>query len=167
MSEPLPMAGAVAGSNAGATPVPPAMPLGLRINNPGNVRASGAIWKGMAPDQSSGHGFVVFTEARWGLRAMAKVLLNYQRYDRCATPRAIVTRFAPPGDHNDTEGYLAFMCDAERHPGALGLDPEAPITLEAPGVMAKWVSRQILREQGQQPYTSAEISAAIAEALAS
>jgi hypothetical protein len=155
-----PFAGAVA-SGDHALPIAH-VPLGIRINNPGNIRATGEVWLGMATDQSAGKGFVVYIDAIFGLRAFGIVLRNYQRHDKCATPRQIVTRWAPPAE-NDTEGYIAFMCSLER--GGLGLDPEAPITLDA-AMLARWIPRQTLREQGQMPYSEALIANAVTRALA-
>ena len=52
-------------------------PRGIRLNNPGNIEY-GESWRGMAADQKDPR-FVTFTEPVYGIRALAKLLLNYQR----------------------------------------------------------------------------------------
>ena len=42
-------------------------PLGLRNNNPGNIRDMGICWEGKI---GSNKGFVVFNDVAWGIRAM-------------------------------------------------------------------------------------------------
>ena len=60
---------------------------GERNNNPGNIR-KGSNWQGLAPEQTDS-AFGQFTEAKWGIRALAKVLLQYGQQGR-DTVQAIV-----------------------------------------------------------------------------
>src|SRR5262245_8809411 len=49
---------------------------GLRNNNPGNIK-HGAQWEGMAPTQTDPT-FITFVSPEYGIRAMARILKNYQ-----------------------------------------------------------------------------------------
>lgn len=52
----------------------PGLPVGLRNNNPGNIRPQdGVTWDGSI---GSSGGFVQFSDITWGLRAMATALTN-------------------------------------------------------------------------------------------
>src|SRR5574339_226661 len=82
------------------------LPLGLRNNNPGNLRPSEPPFRGAIGENK---GFVVFDTMHNGLRAAAKLLITYQdRYD-INTPRKAIERWAP-GSENDTAAYIAFVC---------------------------------------------------------
>lgn len=76
------------------------LPLGLRNNNPGNIRP-GDSWVGMI---GSNQGFVVFSDISWGIRAMATDLGNDMRKG-LDTVRKLITEYAPPAE-NDTEAYI-------------------------------------------------------------
>ena len=90
------------------------LPRGIRNNNPGNIVRGNDRWLGMAADQSPDARFVVFNDAEHGIRALMRLLINYQERHRLRTIREIVTRWAPPTgrDHNgnayeqNTEGYI-------------------------------------------------------------
>lgn len=76
-------------------------------NNPLNIRYSaGNKWKGQT---GQNRGFVTFLDWRYGLRAAAVLLRTYLRKG-INTPRAMITRFAPPEDGNSTELYITFVC---------------------------------------------------------
>ena len=53
------------------------MSRGLRNNNPGNIRKTGDKWQGLSTTQTD-DSFFQFTDAKYGIRAMAKLLKNYQ-----------------------------------------------------------------------------------------
>ena len=78
---------------------------GIRNNNPLNIRRSKDQWQGMKKTQSDSS-FCQFETFEDGWRA-AFVLLTrtyYQKY-RLYTIRAIVSKWAPPGENN-TEAYI-------------------------------------------------------------
>lgn len=77
---------------------------GLRNNNPGNIRRSRDEWQGLAAEQPDRE-FFTFVAPEWGIRAMAKVLLNYQRLYGLRTIRQLIARWAPATE-NDTEAYI-------------------------------------------------------------
>lgn len=100
----------------------PELPRGIRNFNPGNIRhANGVRWQGMAATQSDAN-FVQFTGPRWGIRAIARVLITYQDKrsaadgSRIDSVREIIERWAPPTENN-TEAYVLTVARA------LGLDP--------------------------------------------
>lgn len=101
----------------------PETPRGIRNFNPGNIRhAKGVRWQGMAVAQSDTE-FVQFTAPRWGIRAIARVLITYQDKrlakdgSRIDTVREFVERWAPPSE-NDTNAYTASVARS------LGLHPD-------------------------------------------
>ena len=65
-------------------------PRGIRNNNPGNIKYNGINWAGLSIPPSDGV-FCVFTEARYGLRALGKLLRNYNRYYGIRAINGIIT----------------------------------------------------------------------------
>lgn len=81
------------------------LPRGIRNNNPGNIR-HGANWLGLNTNgQDIDSSFCVFTAPVYGIRALAKVLINYKRIHGLNTVRQIVSRYAPPNE-NQTTAYI-------------------------------------------------------------
>lgn len=93
-----------------------ALPRGVRLHNPGNLRRSDDPWQGLAKIQADPE-FFTFKSAEWGIRALARTLITYQDRHGCNTIRKIVTRWAPPlGDSpvkgaykQNTAAYIADM----------------------------------------------------------
>jgi hypothetical protein len=133
-------------------------PRGIRNHNPGNIDRTSERWQGMAADQSADPRFVVFTAPVWGLRALAKVLLSYQRKYNLRTPAAIIGRWAPPAE-NDTGAYARQVAKA------LGVGPDDRIDLQDPDTLARIVPAIVQHENGQQPYPADLIRQAVAMAL--
>ncbi|QAY92535.1 structural protein [Pseudomonas sp. ACM7] len=101
----------------------PESPRGIRNFNPGNIRhAKGVRWQGMAVAQSDTN-FVQYTATRWGIRAIARVLITYQDKrlaadgSRIDSVREIIERWAPASENN-TEAYALTVARA------LGIDPD-------------------------------------------
>lgn len=101
----------------------PESPRGIRNFNPGNIRhAKGVRWQGMAVAQSDTN-FVQFTAPRWGIRAIARVLITYQDKrlaadgSRIDSVREIIERWAPASENN-TDAYALTVARA------LGIDPD-------------------------------------------
>lgn len=83
------------------------MPLGLRRNNPGNIRYSPRNrWVGST--RVSGP-FEQFRSMAYGYRALLITLRTYMTRYRLTTIAELITRWAPPEDHNDTEAYIRFV----------------------------------------------------------
>lgn len=80
-------------------------PRGIRNNNPGNIRW-GSDWKGLKKDgKQQDPSFCVFETPEYGIRALAKLLQNYQLLYGLNTPRKIINRYAPPTE-NETVSYI-------------------------------------------------------------
>jgi len=80
-------------------------PRGIRNNNPGNIRW-GDPWQGLRPaTERDDTAFCQFTNAAYGIRALARTLITYQDKHLLRTIRQIITRWAPPTENN-TLGYI-------------------------------------------------------------
>jgi hypothetical protein len=100
------------------------LPLGLRNNNPGDLRP-GDAWQGMT---GTNEGFIVFADISWGIRAMATDLLNkINKGENTITD--IITVYAPPSE-NDTASYIADVS------GDMGVDPHQVLSLDQPTLHA-------------------------------
>ena len=91
-------------------------PLGLRNNNPLNIRkVPGTHWKGELPQSSSPIGggregaFVRFESIEWGLRAALCILNTYKRKYKATCIEAIIGRWAPSSENNTAE-YIQGVC---------------------------------------------------------
>lgn len=115
-------------------------PLGVRLNNPLNIRP-GSPWEGLAtPDEVSG--FCKFTSPVWGFRAAFKNLITYHDKYGIATVREIVSRWAPPGDNNDTEAYIAAVV------ARTGYAPDQKLDVKKFDTAANLVRAMTVQEQG-------------------
>lgn len=81
-----------------------AIPRGIRNNNPGNIEKGASKWQGLADNQSDSR-FATFTDATWGIRALAVLLINYQDKYGLNTIEGIINRWAPPVE-NKTSAYV-------------------------------------------------------------
>lgn len=87
------------------------MSRGIRNNNPGNIRVSPNNWKGkIVGAQKKDREFEEFMSMAYGYRALLKNVRTYIRRDGINTIRGIITRWAPPEDKNNTEGYIQAVC---------------------------------------------------------
>ena len=84
------------------------MTRGIRNNNPLNIRRTATSqWKGLSVVQSDSE-FCQFQTLEWGWRAAFRLLTRtYYQKHRLNTIRAIVSRWAPPLDNNNTGAYIA------------------------------------------------------------
>lgn len=130
-------------------------PRGIRNNNPGNIRV-GDPWQGLAERdqmteaQKAETEFCVFADPTWGIRAIARLLVNYQDRYGLNTVRGIIDRWAPPVE-NDTRAYQASVA------GQIGVGVSDQINVHQYVTMAPLVRAIILHENGRQPYTSGQI----------
>lgn len=92
-------------------PNPSAPTIGLRNNNPGNLKAGMVIWKG---ETGNADGFIIFDTMENGTRAIAKCLHTYIFIEKLRTINQIISRYAPETE-NDTAAYVLDAC---RHVGA-------------------------------------------------
>lgn len=128
-------------------------PRGIRNNNPGNIRRSGDPWQGLAKDQNDAE-FFTFAAPKWGIRALARVLISYQDKHGLRTVRTIISRWAPPVE-NKTSNYIDHV--ARR----LGVGADDPLDVHDYRVLRGLVEAIISHENGQQPYTDAQIDAGL------
>lgn len=138
---------------------------GIRNNNPGNIE-KGSPWQGLLPrdqmklDQLSESRFCVFKEPKWGIRAIARILIHYQDKTLAAdgspidTVKEIVDRWAPPVE-NDTDAYVAHVRDQ------LDLMVGQQIDVHGFRIMRGLVKAIIMHENGVQPYTETQIDAGL------
>lgn len=94
-----------------------APPRSVRNFNPGNLERSATSWLGLAhikemsADQRAEERFCVFSEPKWGFRALALVLRAYESSHGLNTVRGILSRYAPKSE-NDTASYIKHVCNA-------------------------------------------------------
>jgi len=125
----------------------------LEQNNPGNIRLGHISWQGMV---LSGNAFCAFDTAENGLRAMARILLNYASRDGCSTVADYIDRWAPPTE-NDDPAYVNDVCQFAN------LTPHTVVT---PANLAALMSGMIHHENGSQPYSMELITQSVADASA-
>lgn len=122
------------------------MTRGLRNNNPGNIRYDGTAWEGLANPPSDGV-YCVFTDPKYGIRAMARILSNYVALDGVAsTVTDLISRWAPPSENN-TPAYIADVDDQ------LGLTPGND-AIDFSTSLAPLAAAIIQHENGLQPYSA-------------
>lgn len=129
--------------------------LGERNNNPGNlVYERSNPWLGLAPSPSDGR-FCVFNSPLYGIRALARTLIEYQSRDNCITLAQIVNRWAPPVE-NDTGSYLGDVCQR------LGMLPSSVPTFIAGSLdLVDLVKAIITHENGRCIYDDTLIGQAV------
>jgi hypothetical protein len=118
-------------------------------HNPGNLVKTESLWEGQI--KSKGR-FVAFKDRHYGLRALAIVLLRYERRHGLTTVQQVVNRFAPAHENN-SKRYAEFVADE------LGVSVTANINICAYGT--EIMKAIILMENGCQPYSDDEIYAAM------
>lgn len=123
---------------------------GYRNKNPGNIRSTSVKWQGEIGKDDKG--FVIFDTDTSGLRALAKLLLNYEKKGY-RTVRDIISRYAPKADNNNTEAYINSVASA------LNVDPDGLVMI-APRLQ-ELLPAIVKHENGFNKYSAAEISAAI------
>jgi hypothetical protein len=130
-----------------------ALPRGIRNHNPGNLRRSADPWQGLAATQTDAE-FFQFASAKWGIRALARTLIAYQDKIGLRNIKQMIGRWAPPVE-NDTGAYVRVVA------AAVGVGPEEQIDVHDYAVLRPLVLAIIKHENGQQPYTDAEIDAGL------
>lgn len=128
-------------------------PRGIRNNNPGNIRRNGDPWQGLAERQSDVE-FFTFKTSIYGIRALARTLITYQDKHSLRTIRQIISRWAPPVENNTNAYVRAVSADAR-------LDADQPLDLHRFDHLLPLTKAIIHHENGQQPYTDAQITKAL------
>ncbi|TKW65157.1 MAG: structural protein P5 [Paracoccus denitrificans] len=145
------------------------LPRGVRSHNPGNIDYNPRnAWQGQlglelgVPKPR----FARFSEAKWGIRALAKLLLNYRGKDGLPgmgkpgidTPYEFINRWAPSVENN-TNAYAAAI--AKR----LGVGVKDSIDISKPETLKQVVIGIIVHENGENPYDDATVNEGISLAL--
>lgn len=133
--------------------VGPTLPLGLRQNNPGNLRS----WGGMP----SANGFAVFGDRMQGLQAMAQQIGLYYNRDGLKTIDEIITKYAPPGgkDKNNTGAYIGDVGKQS------GLKSGQQYDFNDQKTLVSLLSGMVRHEQGVQPFTPEQYATAVQQAI--
>lgn len=86
---------------------------GIRNNNPGNIKyVKSTAWKGKVNDSDKkDETFEEFTEMKYGVRALARILKNYVKNPTVKTLDDMINRFAPPVENN-TSAYVSRIAKA-------------------------------------------------------
>lgn len=131
---------------------------GERQNDPGNIDRTSIAWLGMSSDQTDPR-FVGFTDPIYGIRAIGKILLSYQRIHGCGTIAKLISRWAPQSENN-TKAYIAAVSLQS------GINPDQPVDLTDLATLAKIITAIIHHENGEVIYSADLIAQAAGMALA-
>lgn len=129
------------------------MSRGLRNFNPGNIRISKEKWQGLAQTQKDKE-FFTFESSKWGIRAMARVLITYQDKHGCDTIRKFISRWAPASENNT----LAYVNSVSKY---TGFAPDTAINVHEYTSLKPLINAIIFHENGSNPYTDTEIDAGL------
>ena len=129
---------------------------GERNNNPGTLVNTPETWKGEIVDGDDKK-FMQFSSAVLGIRALGKLLLNYQKKYGLDTIREIISRWAPP-DENDTEQYVEDAAEE------CMIDPDTPFSVKTK--LYGLVTAIIRKECGRVAYKPEIIQAGVTLAIA-
>lgn len=121
-------------------------PRGIRNNNPGNIRYSEHNkWRGQTGDDGA---FAIFSEAKYGIRALAILLNNYSHKYGLNNVRDIINKYAPTNENN-TGAYIEHV--------AKKLNVKADEYIDVKQRMPEIIEAIIKHENGKQPYSQAQI----------
>lgn len=126
---------------------------GIRNSNPGNIRKSKDKWQGLAANQPDTD-FFTFESPIYGIRALARILITYQDKHDLNTIKKIIGRWAPENE-NDTKSYINAVAKST------GFAASQEINLHNYEHLKPLVTAIIHHENGQQPYSSAQIDKAL------
>ena len=142
---------------------------GVRNKNPGNIDFNPRNnWQGQIGKEPGANGrFAVFDSPENGIRALAKLLINYRGKDGMPgvglqgidTVRETINRWAPSVENN-TEAYIKQVS------AAAGVMPNERIEIRDPRILLAVVTAIIRHENGSNPYSQAVIAEGVRRALA-
>lgn len=125
---------------------------GERNNNPGNIR-HGDSWQGLAAAQTD-KSFCTFTDVKFGIRAIAKIMLSYRNQGN-VTCAAIISKWAPPNENNTTAYVQAVAANID-------VEPTAVIDVRSYDTMMPLVTAIIKHENGRVQATQQQIDEGLA-----
>lgn len=117
---------------------------GIRLHNPGNIE-QGQKWQGLSDVQADPR-FCSFTDAEYGIRALCKILLTYQKKYKLNTIEGMIHRYAPAHE-NPTAAYVSNVAKWS------GIGAKVVVDLKNRETLAKVTKAIIRQENGVQPYT--------------
>ncbi|EMB3084221.1 structural protein [Providencia rettgeri] len=122
---------------------------GIRNNNPGNIDYNSVNkWQGQLPmDKSIEPRFCRFKSPEYGIRALIKLLQNYQTNPKInlKSVSELINRWAPSNENN-TSVYINGVAKE------LGVSPTEPISMGDKDTAIKMAKAIIKHENGVQPY---------------
>ncbi|MFV1873479.1 MAG: structural protein [Oleiphilus sp.] len=122
-------------------------PRGIRNNNPGNLENNGINWVGLSSSQADSR-FYQFTEPKYGIRALARVLKTYESKYGLNTVEGIINRWAPDFENN-TDAYIQHVSSV------LGVKRSQPFDVSKN--LVQLVEAIIIHENGSNPYSMDKI----------
>ena len=125
---------------------------GIRNNNPGNIRRSADNWQGLRENQTD-ESFFQFTDAKYGIRAMTRIIDNYKKRGILSVDQ-IINTWAPPVENN-TNAYLDHVLTQTGWSSGW-------IPVKEEGDYPALIKAIIKHENGVQPYSDETIKAGIA-----
>lgn len=123
--------------------IEPKLPLGVRLNNPGNIER-GNPWQGLAAEQQHTR-FATFVNPVYGIRAIARTLITYQDKHGIRTIRGVIERWAPAADRNDVAAYIASVSQRT------GFAPDLPLDMHCYSDVRPLAEAIIRHENGRGP----------------
>lgn len=129
-------------------------PRGIRNNNPGNIRRSIDKWQGLAdPDHQIDLHYFIFGNPIYGIRAIARTLIECQDKFGMQGVKGILFRWAQMT--GKPEGYVAQAVKKS------GMTDYEGVNMHKYADLKLMVKTIILQENGQIPYTDAQIDKAL------
>ncbi|MDR3438949.1 hypothetical protein [Telmatospirillum sp.] len=125
-------------------------PIGIRQNNPGNLRSWG--------DAQTNRGYAQFPSAVDGISAMAGNLQAYGRHGWNSI-NSIVEHWAPATDSNNVPAYINDLVKRT------GMAPDAKLDLNDSKTLSALIPAIISHENGKNPYDAGVIAQAISSRL--
>jgi len=127
------------------------LPRGIRNNNPGNLdHHASNPWQGQIGVEAQGR-HATFETPQHGIRAMTKLIQNYDTKYGLDTLSGIINRYAPTSENN-TRGYINAIARNT------GIPPNAKLDLHDPATIQKLIPAMIHHENGMNPYSTEVIN---------
>jgi hypothetical protein len=130
---------------------------GMRNKNPMNIKDSSINWDGETGENLDTT-FEEFENYSDGIRAGAKLLVNYQAIYGLNTIEGIINRYAPPSDNNPTNDYVQYVA------GKVGVSSNQVIDVKTH--LVEMVKAIIAFEIGLNPFSTLYIKKSVRELIA-
>jgi hypothetical protein len=131
------------------------MPLGLTLNNPGNIRANpGVTYRGEIanPHTGTAAGFKNFLSLAYGYRALSSLLYAYINHHGLDSINKIIHTYAPASDGNNPNSYANTVSRVSGINADQGLSTNDFLADNpANANMFKIILAMVAIEQGEQP----------------